>query len=63
MVQRLSMQIIRTCRVRFIPEINFCTMFISVPQRVIDLGLEVEAFREMMRNSSPRCRVRVGQMC
>ena len=30
---------------------------------VIDLGLEVEAFREMMRNSSLGCRVRVGQMC
>ena len=30
---------------------------------VIGLGLEVEAFREMMGNSSLRCRVRVGQMC
>ena len=30
---------------------------------VIELGLEVEAFREMMRNSSLGCRVRVGQMC
>ena len=30
---------------------------------VIDLGLEVEAFREMMGNSSLGCRVRVGQMC
>ena len=30
---------------------------------VIGLGLEVEAFREMMRNSSLGCRVRVGQMC
>ena len=30
---------------------------------VIDLGLEVKAFREMMRNSSLGCRVRVGQMC
>ena len=29
---------------------------------VIDLGLKVEAFREMMRNSSLGCRVRVGQM-
>ena len=28
----------------------------------IELGLEVEAFREMMGNSSLRCRVRVGQM-
>ena len=38
-------------------------MFIIVAPRVIDLGLEVEAFREMMGNSSLRCRVRVGQMC
>ena len=30
---------------------------------VIELGLEVEAFREMMGNSSLGCRVRVGQMC
>ena len=30
---------------------------------VIDLDLEVEAFREMMGNSSLGCRVRVGQMC
>ena len=30
---------------------------------VIELGLEVEAFREMMRNSSLGCRVRVCQMC
>ena len=30
---------------------------------VIDLGLKVEAFREMMGNSSLGCRVRVGQMC
>ena len=30
---------------------------------VIGLGIEVEAFREMMGNSSLRCRVRVGQMC
>ena len=30
---------------------------------VTDLGLEVEAFREMMGNSSQGCRVRVGQMC
>ena len=29
----------------------------------IDLGLEVEAFREVMGNSSLGCRVRVGQMC
>ena len=30
---------------------------------MIGLGLEVEAFREMMENSSLVCRVRVGQMC
>ena len=30
---------------------------------VIGLGLEVKAFREMMRNSSLGCRVRVSQMC
>ena len=30
---------------------------------VIGLGLEVEAFREMIGNSSLGCRVRVGQMC
>ena len=30
---------------------------------VIGLGIEVEAFRDMMGNSSLRCRVRVGQMC
>ena len=30
---------------------------------VIGLGLEVEAFREMMGNSSLGSRVRVGQMC
>ena len=30
---------------------------------VIELGLEVEAFREMMGNSSLGCKVRVGQMC
>ena len=41
----------------------FCIMFIIVAPRMIDLGLEVEAFREMMGNSSLRCRVRVGQMC
>ena len=29
---------------------------------VIGLGLEVEAFREMMGNSSLGCRVRVGQI-
>ena len=30
---------------------------------MIELGLEVEAFREVMGNSSLGCRVRVGQMC
>ena len=30
---------------------------------VVDLGLEVKAFRGTMRNSSLGCRVRVGQMC
>ena len=30
---------------------------------VIELGLEVEAFREVMGNSSLGCRERVGQMC
>ena len=30
---------------------------------VIELGLEVEAFREMTENSSLGSRVRVGQMC
>ena len=30
---------------------------------VIESGLEVEAFREMMGNSSLGCRVRVDQMC
>ena len=41
----------------------FCIIFIIVAPCVIDLGLEVEAFREMMGNSSLGCRVRVGQMC
>ena len=41
----------------------FCIMFIIVAPCVIDLGLEVEAFREMMGNSSLGCRVKVGQMC
>ena len=30
---------------------------------VIESGLEVETFREMMGNSSLGCRVRVGRMC
>ena len=38
-------------------------MFIIVAPCVIDLGLEVEAFREMMRNSFLGCRVRVDQVC
>ena len=38
-------------------------MFIIVASCVIGLGLEVEAFREMMGTSSLGCRVRVGQMC
>ena len=38
-------------------------MFIIVASCVISLGLEVEAFREIMGNSSLGCRVRVGQMC
>ena len=42
-------------------ELDASNSFI-VASRVIDLGLEVEAFREMMRNSSLLCRVRVGQM-
>ena len=37
-------------------------MFIIVALRVIDLGFEVEAFREMMGNSSLGSRVRVGKM-
>ena len=38
-------------------------MFSIVASCVIGLGLEVEAFREVMGNSSLGCRVRVGQMC
>ena len=30
---------------------------------VLGLGIEVEAFREVMRNSSRGSKVRVGQMC
>ena len=37
-------------------------MFIIVAPCVIHLGLVVEAFREMMGNSSLGSRVRVGQM-
>ena len=39
-------------------------MFIIITSCVIDLGLEVEAFREAMCGcSSLGCRVRVGKMC
>ena len=39
-------------------------MFIIIASCVIDLGLEVEAFREAMCGcSSLGCRVRVGKMC
>ena len=38
-------------------------MFIIVVSCVIGLGMEVEAFREMMGNSSLGCRVRVSQIC
>ena len=38
-------------------------MFSIVASCVIGLSLEVEAFREVMGNSSPGCRVRVGHMC
>ena len=41
----------------------FCIMFIIIAFCVIGLGLEVEAFRKTMGNSSLGCRVRVGQMC
>ena len=61
--QRLSIQISRTYRVRFIPAIIFTSCSFIVASCVICLSLEVEAFREMMGNSSPGCRVRVGQMC
>ena len=46
MVQRLSMQISWTCRVRFIPAFVFkCIMFINA-SCVIGLGLEVEALEK-----------------
>ena len=38
-------------------------MFIIVASCVIEFGLEVEAFREVMGNSSLGCRVRVVQIC
>ena len=52
-------------QVHFIPAFVFlCIMFIIVASCVIDLGLEVEAFREAMCGcSSLGCRVRVGKMC
>ena len=43
-------------------ELNASNSFI-VASCVIELDLEVEAFREMMGNSSLGCKVRVGQMC
>ena len=43
-------------------ELDASNSFI-VASCVIGLDLEVEAFREMMGNSSLECRVRVGQMC
>ena len=57
--QRLSMQIIRTRRVRFIlaiilHHVHHCYILCD------RLGIEVEAFREVMGNSSLGCRVRVG---
>ena len=61
--QRLSIQINRTYRVRFIPAIIFASCSFIVASCVIGLSLEVEAFREVIGNSSLRCRVRVGQMC
>ena len=41
----------------------FCIMFIIVASCVIGSGLEVEAFRKTIGNSSLGCRVRVCQMC
>ena len=41
----------------------FCIMFIIGAPCVIDLDLEVEAFREIIGNSSLGSRVRVGQRC
>ena len=63
MVQRLSMQISRMCRVRFIPAFVFqCIMFINA-SCVISLGLEVEAFREARCGcSSLGCGVRVDMI-
>ena len=43
-------------------KLNASNSFI-VASCVIGLSLEVEAFREMMGNSSLGCRVRVSQMC
>ena len=47
---------------RVLFKLDASNLFI-VASCVIGLGLEVEAFREMMRNSSLGSRVRVGQMC
>ena len=46
---------------RVVFKFNALNSFI-VASCVIGLGLEVEAFREMMGNSSLGCRVRVGQI-
>ena len=46
---------------RVVFELDASCSFINA-SCVIDLGLEVEAFREVMGNSSLGCRVRVGQM-
>ena len=56
------MQVSRTCRVRFILAI----ILHHVHHRCIlcdRFGLKVEAFREMMGNSSLGSKVRIGQMC
>ena len=44
---------------RVVFELDASCSFINA-SCVIDLGLEVEAFREVMGNSSLGCRVRVG---
>ena len=70
MVQRLSVQtslmqgtfLLSQLLTRVAFKLDASNSFI-VASCVIGLGLEVEAFREMMENSSLGCRVRVGQMC
>ena len=68
MVQRLKFQItqgtflLSHLLTRVVFKLDASNSFI-VASCVIGLGLEVEAFREMMGNSSLGCRVRVGQMC